>query len=177
MHKNNGSGNNRFNTRRLAACGLLTAADVVLTRLLAINTPIMKIGLGFFAVAVCGALYGPVWAAICGGTADLIGSLLFPTGAYFPGFTLTAALTGVIFGTLLRPFFKPKALAAAAMNSICVSFLANTFMISYITGSPYKELLLARAVQLLVMLPLQAVLLILVLPAVLKRIRKSEKQH
>ena len=70
------------------------ALDVLLTRVLAFNTPVMKIGLGFVAIAVCGAVYGPVAGAICGALGDIIGSLLFPTGAYFPVFTLTATGAG-----------------------------------------------------------------------------------
>ena len=70
---------------------MLIAFDVIFTRVLALNMPLTKISLGFAAVMVCGMLYGPGWAALCAGLGDLVGSLLFPTGAYFPGFTVTAA--------------------------------------------------------------------------------------
>ena len=148
------------------------ALDVLLTRVLAFNTPVMKIGLGFVAIAVCGAVYGPVAGAICGALGDIIGSLLFPTGAYFPGFTLTAALTGLIFGLLLKPFSRPKAAAAGGTNSVLVSFLANTYMISYISGSPFSKLLTTRAVQLAVMVPLQICCLMFAVPAILKAVEK-----
>ena len=91
----------RHSTKKLAVSALLIALDVILTRLLAINTPVMKIGLGFAAVALCALLYGPWWAAVVAALADILGSTLFPTGAYFPGFTLTAACTGVSFGLCL----------------------------------------------------------------------------
>ena len=51
-------------TKKLAVSALLITADVVLTRLLALNTPVMKIGLGFAAVALSAMLYGPGWAAL-----------------------------------------------------------------------------------------------------------------
>ena len=89
-------------TKKLAVSALLLAADVILTRILAFNTPLMKIGLGFAATALCAMLYGPWWAAGVAALGDLLGSLLFPTGAYFPGFTLTAACTGALFGLCLR---------------------------------------------------------------------------
>lgn len=144
-------------TQRLAVSALLTAADVVLTRLLAINTPVMKIGLGFAAVALCALLYGPWWAAATGALGDLLGALLFPTGAYFPGFTLTAALTGVIFGLCLykKPAHWGYPVLAALLNTVLVSYLANTAMICCITGNSYTAMLTARAVQLAVMLPVQ----------------------
>lgn len=147
-------------TRKLAVSALLLAADVVLTRLLAINTPVMKLGLGFAAAALCAMLYGPWQAALVAGLADLVGALLFPTGAYYPPFTLTAACTGVIFGLCLRRE-RPLPLTAAALNCVLVSYLANTALIARLSGAPYTELLAARAVQLLVMLPVQAVTLTL----------------
>ena len=148
-------------TKKLIVSAQLLALDVVLTRLLAINTPVMKIGLGFVAVALCAILYGPWWAALVAALGDLAGALLFPTGAFFPGFTLTAACTGLIFGLCL--YRRDKSLLwpilAAALNVLLVSYLANTAMISYISGTPYTTLLKARAVQLAVMLPVQGAVL------------------
>ena len=86
----------KITTRKLAVSAILLAADVLLTRVFAFNTPLMKIGLGFAAIALCAMLYGPAWAALVSALGDFIGSLAFPTGAYFPGFTLTAAVTGLL---------------------------------------------------------------------------------
>ena len=161
------------NTKKLIVSAQLLALDVVLTRLLAINTPVMKIGFGFAAVALCAVLYGPWWAALTAALGDIVGALLFPTGAFFPGFTLTAACTGLIFGLCL--YRRDKSLlwpiAAAALNVVLVSYLANTAMISWISGSPYTTLLKARAVQLAVMLPVQlAVLFFLSRSTVIKKL-------
>lgn len=161
------------NTKKLIVSAQLLALDVVLTRLLAISTPVMKIGLGFAAVALCALLYGPWWTALVAALGDLVGALLFPTGAFFPGFTMTAACTGLIFGLCLyrrgKSFLWP--VLAAVLNVVLVSFLSNTAMISYISGSPYATLLKARAVQLAVMLPVQiAVLLFLSRSTVIKKL-------
>ena len=164
------------NTKKLATSALLIAADVVLTRLLALNTPIMKIGLGFAAVAVAALLYGPWWAALTAGLGDLLGSLLFPTGAYFPGFTLTAACPGLIFGFCLyrRPPRWQYAVLASVLNVLLVSYLANTAMICFITGNSWTAMLAARAVQLAVMLPTQIlVLLWLSRSSLVKRLREQ----
>jgi len=148
-------------TRKLAISALLLTADVILTRLIAFNTPVMKIGLGFTAVALCAMIYGPWWAALVAALGDLLGSLLFPTGAYFPGFTLTAACVGVIFGLFLhrRDLSWWRPVLAAALNTVLVSYLANTAMICFISGAPFKAMLAARLVQLAVMFPLQVVVL------------------
>ena len=91
----------KISTKKIAISAMLIAFDVIFTRVLALNMPLTKIGLGFAAVMVCGMLYGPGWAALCAGLGDLVGSLLFPTGAYFPGFTVTAAIGGAILGAAL----------------------------------------------------------------------------
>ena len=147
-------------TRQLAISALLITADVILTRLLALNTSVMKIGLGFAAVAICAMLYGPLWAALTAALGDLLGSLLFPTGAYFPGFTLTAACSGLIFGLLLFRREKPLPVLAALLNTLLISYLANTWMICLITGNTMRVMLAARAVQLAVILPLQSLVLL-----------------
>lgn len=147
----------KITTRQLAVSALLVAADVLFVRVFALNTPIMKIGLGFAAIALCAMAYGPWWTAGVAALGDLLGSLLFPTGAYFPGFTVTAAITGVIFGLVLykREVRFLTALIAAGANCVIVSFLLNSALIAYISGNAYTALLAARAVQLAVMLPVQ----------------------
>ena len=148
-------------TKKLIVSAQLIALDVVFARLLAVSTPVMKIGLGFAAVALCAMLYGLWWAALTAALGDVVGALLFPTGAFFPGFTLTAACTGVIFGLCLYRRGKSWRwpILAAALNVVLVSYLLNTAMISYISGSGYAALLKVRAVQLAVMLPVQIIVL------------------
>ena len=132
----------KITLRQLTVSALLIALDVVFTRVLAINTPLMRIGLGFTAVAVSAMLYGPLWAALTAALGDLIGALLFPTGAYFPGFTLTAALTGLIFGLFLyrREGKWLRAFLAALTNSFVVTLVLNTLLIAVFFRSSPQEL-------------------------------------
>ncbi len=140
---------------------MLVAFDVIFTRLLAVNVLTFKAGIGFAATVVCAMLYGPVWAGIAAAAADLIGALLFPTGAYFPGFTATAALGGVIFGLLLykkRPDFK-HAFLAALCYCVLITLLANTAMISFVYGPKFLPLFVTRLVEFGVMLVLQTAII------------------
>ena len=183
--------------QQLTLSALLIALDVVFSRLLAINTPLMKIGLGFAAVAVAAMLYGPLWAMLTAALGDLIGALLFPTGAYFPGFTVTAALTGLIFGLFLYRREKSwlRAFLAALTNCLLVTFLLNTLMIAvFFRSSPaelagadfarfmeltnLKALLAARIPQFFIMLAVQTLVIaaIQASPALFRLVRgKSEK--
>ena len=91
-----------FSTRVLTTLALLTALEIVLSRFLSINAWNTKIGFSFVPIVAAAILYGPAAAGIVGALGDFIGAILFPIGAYFPGFTLTAFLTGCVFGLFLH---------------------------------------------------------------------------
>ena len=185
----------KISLRQLTVSALLIALDVVFTRVLAINTPLMKIGLGFTAVALSAMLYGPLWAALTAALGDLVGALLFPTGAYFPGFTLTAALTGLLFGLFLHRREKSwlRAFLAALTNCAVVTLMLNTLMIAvFFRSSPaelrgadlarfleltnLKALLAARVPQFFLMLAVQTAVICLLQasPALVKLIREKK---
>ncbi len=146
--------------RTLVVAALLLAAHVVLVRFCAITTPLVRISFGFLPLAICGMLYGPVWAGVVGGLADLLGATLFPAGPFFPGFTLSTALTGVIFGLLLRrERAGPARVAlAVALDCLVVSLCLNTLWLSIMGGTPFLARLPFRMVT-LIMVPIEFILL------------------
>ena len=157
----------KFSTRTLTTMALLTALEIVLSRFLSISAWNTKIGFAFVPVALAAMLLGPVYAGIVGALADFVGAILFPVGAYFPGFTLTAFLMGACYGLFLhkkQSFLR--ILGAVALHQLALSLLLNTLWISILYGSPFYPLLLSRlpqcailgAVQ-LVVIPLLAKLL------------------
>lgn len=148
-------------TRKLAVSAMLITLNVLFTRVLAVNTPLMRIGFGFAAVSVAAMLYGPLWAMLTAALGDIVGALIFPVGAFFPGFTLTAALTGLIYGMCLyrHQGSTPRAVAAALLNCLFVTLLINTALIAYISGNDYGVLFTARAVQFFIMFPVEALVI------------------
>ena len=151
----------KINTKMIVISAMLIAIEVVFSRLLAINVLIAKVGLGFAAIAVCAMLYGPAWAALCAALGDLAGALLFPTGAYFPGFTATAALTGLIYGMFLyrsRPGLR-QCFLAALTNGLAVTLVLNTAMISLVFGPDFWPLLYARLAEFAAMLLIQTLVM------------------
>lgn len=151
----------KFDLRTLVQVSILIAMEIVLSRFASIATPVVKIGFGFVPIAICAMFYGPVWAGIAGALADFIGAMLFPIGAFFPGFTLSAALTGVIFGLFLykqAPSWG-RLVAAVCTNSVFVSLGLGTLWLSILMGTPYFALLPTRLVQNLILVPLQIVII------------------
>lgn len=151
----------KLNVRTMVQVALLIAIEIVLTRFCSISTTVVRIGFGFVPIAICGMLYGPIWAGLAGGVADVLGATLFPVAPYFPGFTISAVLTGLIFGLLLRREEKTwfRLSLAVALNCLGVSLCLNTLWLSMMFGTPFQVLLPTRILQAMIMIPIQLVLL------------------
>ena len=68
------------------------------------NLPInqlVEIRFGSLVLAVSGSILGPAVTAVVGMCSDIIAFVIKPTGPYFPGFTISAAVSGLIFGLFL----------------------------------------------------------------------------
>ena len=154
----------KSNLKTMLQVALLVAVEIVLSRFCSISTPFLKIGLAFLPLAVCGMLFGPVWGLIAGGLADFLGAILFPIGPYFPGFTLSTALTGLVFGLCLyrRNTGWLHIALAVAVNNFVISLFVTTFWIHLLYGSSYLGLLLPRLGQNLLLAPIEFVLIKLV---------------
>lgn len=147
----------------MALIGLLVAVEIVLNRFLSINAWNIKVGFQFVPVVVGAMVFGPVGGALVGGLGDFIGALLFPIGAYFPGFTVTAALMGAVFGLFLHnrelkagPLgLRAEAAFPVLINQLILGLLLNSLFISILYGSPYVPLLYTRILQCAVLIPVQ----------------------
>ena len=130
-----------MNTKMLVTLALLIAMEIVLNRFLSINAWNLKIGFSFVPVVLAAMLFGPIHAAIVGGVGDLVGALLFPIGAYFPGFTLTAALMGLVWGLFLhKKHSLTNTVISVAINQLILGLFLNTYWISVLYGSAYWPL-------------------------------------
>lgn len=164
----------KINARNVAQLAILVAMEVVLSRFLSINIWSNKIGFAFVPIAVAAMFYSPLTTGLTAAVADLIGALLFPSGPFFPGFTLTAFLGGVVYGLALnRKQTAGRILAAVLVRELGLSLFLNTLWLSIMYSSPYWPLLTtARLVQCLPMVPVQFVVVLAlakVLPRHIKR--------
>lgn len=98
--------NKWMSTSVLVKAGLMAGLSIVLTRAFSFMIPLaglpaLRIGFGGLPVIISGILFGPFVGAVVGLVADLVGFMINPMGgAYFPGFTISAALSGAIPGFL-----------------------------------------------------------------------------
>ncbi len=148
-------------TRTLVFVSLLIAMEVIFTRFLAFQTPIIRVGFGFIPIAFAGILFGPVIGGATAALSDIIGMMLFPKGAYFPGFTLSAFLTGASFGLFLhkKPVNLKNVTIAVLAITVVVDLALNTLWLSMITGKAVSVLMMPRVIKSAILLPIQVVII------------------
>lgn len=135
-------------THQLVLMAMLIATQVVLSRFLSINLWNLRIGFAFVPIALAGILLGALPAGLVGMAADIIGATLFPSGTFFPGFTLTAFLVAYGYGFFLhKRQTLQNILAAVAFSEIVGTILLNTLWISLLYGTPFFVTMLPRLVQ------------------------------
>lgn len=149
----------------LVHVALLIALEILLGRIFSfLPTQFMRFSLGFLPIAVCAMLYGPVWAGVAGALSDILGVTLFPTqGVFFPGFTVSALLTGVLFGI----FFWQKngelkhirLILGIAINAVLVSLFLQAFWMTVAYGKAFDVFAVQRLIQVCIMSPVQFMIL------------------
>lgn len=142
----------------LVCIAFLIALQVVLSRFLSIQLWNLKIGFSFVPVIIAARIFGPFQSMTVYVVGDLIGTFLFPTGPYFPGFTISAAISGLIFGLLLNKKITPiRIVLSSVLNQLITSLILNTLWISYTAGVPFKAQLAVRWPQSLGMCAVQII--------------------
>lgn len=143
----------------MVVLAVLVALDVVIARFLAFRQWNITFSFGFITLVVAARLYGWVGGAITGALGDFIGAIAFPTGAYFPGFTLTAAIRGGIYGICYKKSTHPvTVIIATVITQILCSVLLNTTWVALVYGSDFVTLLLTRLWQAAIMLVVEVVI-------------------
>ncbi|MBQ8537473.1 MAG: folate family ECF transporter S component [Clostridia bacterium] len=126
-------------TQQMCLLGLMIALHFVLGFFSIQITPQLRISLlGFLPIALVGLRMGPFYGAVAGALGDIVNFLLLTHvyGGYFPGYTLTAALSGLCYGLFLH--HKKLDWKTAALCLAPVVFLGEMGLNSlwtYVTAS------------------------------------------
>lgn len=116
---------------KIILTAMLIAINVILERFLAYSIWNQTVSFGFIAVAFAAAFLGTPYAVAVAGFGDLIGSLLFPFGAYFPGFTVANCIYGLILAEFIYKNATPvKIVIGVVLNKIVCTLILNTLWIS-----------------------------------------------
>lgn len=153
----------------LTTAALLVAMSVILGWFKVPVTNLIEIRFQMIPIAVGGMLFGPAVGGVMGAMEDVLSYLIRPTGPFFPGFSLSAAVGGMIFGLMLRKkrtFFR--ILLAEAVYTVVVSICLNNLWLSVLYGNAFLPVMLARLPQSLIMIPVNSVILSAVIRVISK---------
>jgi len=149
-------------TKLLAHMALFVALEIILSRFFSINTELVRIGFGWLPIVIIATLYGPIIAGATWAIADVVGFFLFGAGLgpYFPGFTLTNFIGGVVLGLFLyqRPVTVVKIVLTVLLLSI-LSLGLNSVWLSILFGRGFWIVFISRILQTAILAPLQLILI------------------
>lgn len=145
-------------TKKMITVSMLIAIQVVAGRFFSISLPIVKIGFAFLPLSVIAILYGPIWSVAAAAIADILVALMGSFG-YFPPMTISAILTGLIYGVSF--YRKNLSLKRVCITVICenlfISIILQTFWLTLLNGKGYFALLPTRLLQNVINCPTQII--------------------
>ena len=121
----------KLSTETLVRAGLLTALSLVLKIVLEVYVPLagipsLRINFTSVPIMISGILCGPFAGFATGALSDLLGFAIKPAGPYFPGFTLSSALTGLIPGLIYK--YLNKKINFNILNTGFIAFISMGFV-------------------------------------------------
>ena len=168
--------------RAVVVTGLLIALSMVIESF-TINLGFAKINFAFLAIAAIGMLYGPSVSICAGVICDILGYLVAPDGAFFPLYTLIGAMQGLIYGVIAYRKLSKKTgrefdiemmirlVIARVADVVFINLICNTaanFHYGFLRDKTLGAAIAARVAKNLLELPIDIILIIGVLMAVLK---------
>ena len=152
-------------TKTIVVAALLIAIKLTLDALnIRISiTPSLRITFSFLTTAVCGILFGPATAFVMAGAGDLIGYFVNTGGGpYFPGFTLTAALSGWVWGMGLyqEKITFVRVLLTRGLINLFLNIGLNGLWLYLLYNKGFFVELPARIIKNIALLPLEAMLVV-----------------
>ncbi|WP_044936343.1 folate family ECF transporter S component [Pseudobutyrivibrio sp. LB2011] len=149
------------NTKTLTAAAMLSALGIVLGFFKIPINQLIEIRFGALPVEMAGQLFGPAVAGVVGGITDIGGYLVKPTGPFFPGFTFSSIVGGIIFGLMLhnKKITFARVLATQVVYTIVVGIILNSYWLDVLYfQNGYFATIMARLPKELIMIPIMSVI-------------------
>jgi ECF transporter S component (folate family) len=162
----------RFTTKNMTLAAMLVALQVILKKLSIGDPAVLKFGFGFIATALIGYCLGPWiggWTMV---VTDIISNTILSSGSmFFPGFTFSAFVSGVIAGMFL--YKQTISWQRIFIYQFCQILISNVLfttlwlylmsMSSSSTGRTFMALLLVRLPKEVITWPLEAIIVLILL--------------
>ena len=157
-------------TKKLVLSAMLLAISIILSRFISIKTQLLVISLNFIPIMISAIWLGPKYSTLIAALSDLIGAILFPFGSYFPGFTLSSAITGLIYGLFLYNKtneerkdinFIIRLILSSILTLGIVGLLLTSLWLHILYGSAFAVIISSRIIAQIIMLPIQVITIFL----------------
>ena len=153
--------------KKIVLASIMLAILIVLSRFVSIKTQILVISVSFIPIMLSSLWLGPKYSTIIALLGDLLGAILFPFGPYFPGFTLSSALSGLVYGLFLynkgERLNSKQLIIRLIISSVIVLGIINIFVTSFwihiLYGNAYLVVMAGRVVTQIIMLPIQVIVI------------------
>lgn len=144
---------------------MLVALSMLLALFNIVLSQLLQISFAFLPIAAGGMLFGPTVGALIGAAADVLGYFVHPNGPFFPGFTLSALLSGAIYGFALygKPLTWKRVAVVSAVIAVLVDLLLTSVWLSVMYGNAFIPLMGGRVIKAAVMFPVNAAMLYFIL--------------
>ena len=155
-------------SKKIILASMLLALQIVLSRFFSIETQFLVLSFGFVPIIMSAIWLGPKYSTLIAALGDFIGAILFPFGAYFPGFTVSAAISGWIYGMFLyngdtekkmNNKFLLRLIVSSILVLLCINVLLNSLWLHILYGKAYLVIIGTRALSQLVILPIQILII------------------
>ncbi|MBS7298736.1 MAG: folate family ECF transporter S component [Eubacteriales bacterium] len=132
-----------------------------------------RVSLTFLPIVIAGYLTGPVTSMLVGAIGDVLGFFLFPSpGGFFPGFTISSAITGLIYGIFLygapQKSCRLRVIISTMVVVVAVYTLLNTFWLAILYQKAYFVYLTSRIVKNVIVFPLQMILSMITIDSLIR---------
>ncbi|MDD3174647.1 MAG: folate family ECF transporter S component [Herbinix sp.] len=156
------------NVRCITLTAMFGAISIILGSLTIMVGDFLKIGFSFLPNEFVFYLFGPLVGAVYGAAMDILTFLVKPMGSFFPGFTISAVLTGILYGIIMykRPLSLKRIIIANLIRVVFIDLLLNTYWLTILIGKGFFVLLPLRALKGFIMMPIETLLLYVVIKGV-----------
>ena len=147
--------------RQLVLVSFFISLYVVLSLFTIYFTKEIRISFTFVPLAWSAAAFGPVAGAFTGAFGDILAWIVKPAGPYFPGFTISGIVSGIIYALFMykKPLTWWRVVLTSLLYILVVELGLNTLWLSALYGTPYLLLLPTRLIKIPLSLLFHVVLL------------------
>ena len=165
------------NTKTLIFAALMIALRIALKSVSIYIAADLRISIEFLVNALGAMTFGPVVAIAGAAVSDTLGALLFPSGPYFFLFIFTEIAGSLVFALF---FYRTRiSVTKVILSRFCTNFFVNIVLqtpIMYLyyqmmLGKTYKIFNLPRMIKNLVLFPIESLLLVLFLRALIPALK------